>query len=383
MEIEWKREIDILMKRRLKYILIICLSILALAFCGLGKNVVLADESTHTVTFSFNISRIKKYIIDDNNEILGNLNDVTQYVSHDKFAIDPDLVNDSILKYYTYRWTVNGESVNLKSYQITKDTEFVAEWIPVTYKVYFNYSDFGSEIINKVDYEEFTVESARINLYTPIRPNYIFKGWYENANDEGSIACLYISPKSCGDRVLHAVFTPAEYYIDYHTSAEHNNPRGYNVEDDNIILEEPTLYGHIFKGWYTDTSYSSAITTINCSEGGNINLYARWELETYDVTYILPNGLTKTVTAEYGTTAKLPSLDKSIFEIVKTNVSRKNITKDTVIEIEYVNIWYVYIIAIVTIGGLIAIIIILKKKRDNTHNNLRTMYYSNVKGKRK
>lgn len=371
------------MKRRLKYFLIVCLGVLALAFVGgSADSSILADDTTHEVTFSYNVSRIKDYMDGD---VLNSLQTVTQRVEHGETTSSPELSSSDVLRYYTYEWTLNGVVVNVEDCVINKATNFVAKWTPREYKVYFKYGDYADEITNRVsgDYITFTVESPRINLYRPNRPNYVFKGWYEQPNDEGSIECLYISPRSVGDKTLYAKFRPVEYYIDYHTSATHNNPQGYNVEDGDITLEAPTLYGHIFKGWYLDEKFKTPATTIDCRRGGNIDLYAMWELETYDVTYILPSGLTKTVKVEYGATAELPKLDKSIFEIVKTSTSRKNITEDTTITVEYVNIWYVYLIALVVVGGTIALVIVLKKRRENTHNNLRAMYYSNINGKRK
>ena len=87
---------------------------------------------------------------------------------------------------------------------------------------------------------------------------------------------------------------------------------------------------------------------------------------------------------DYGDTAALPDIDKSIFEVVKTDISRKNITENTTIRVELVNIWYVYLIALVLVIGIIALVIVLKKRRENTHNKLRYVYQSNVRnGKRK
>lgn len=371
------------MKRRLKYFLIVCLAVLALFSIGYSRNSVLADESTHTVTFSYNLARVRKYIVDENDMILGDIKTVTQTVSHGNVATRPTLSNTSVLVYYTYDWTVDGEVVNVETYPITEDTEFIAKWTPVEFRVNFKYGDFKDSVVDRVDSIPYNIESSRITLYRPQVPNYIFRGWYDTPNDEGTIETLYISPRSTGNRTLYAKFSPVNYYIDYHTSGTHYNPTGYNVEDEDIILGEPTLYGHIFKGWFADENFKNPITSIDCSKGGNIDVFPMWELETYKVTYILPSGLTKTVEVEYGGTADLPKLDKSIFEIVKTDASRKNITEDTTIRLQYVNIWYVYVIILVVVGGMVTLIICLKKRRENTHNNLRAMYYSNIKGKRK
>ncbi|MGN0960841.1 MAG: InlB B-repeat-containing protein [Christensenellales bacterium] len=373
------------MKKPFKLVFALCLGFLALlvVFRFTNQEVVSAETVEYMVTFNYNKDRVLSYILDETGNIAKSLENYTTSVSSGGYAVETKTPNSVINQYYSYTWTVDGVDVNLNNYVITKNTEFLAKWTPKEYKVYFNYSGVESEITNLVSQVRFTVESPRIVLYTPNRPNYAFKGWYDNPNDEGSIQYLYITPKSVGDKVLYAKFSPIEYYIEYNTEATHNNPRGYNVEDLDFDLQEPTLYGHIFKGWYLDKECTLPVTKIDCSEGGNIELYPKWDLETYKVTYILPNGLTKVMETEYGSTADLPKLEKSIFEIVITSTSRNNITEDTTIEIKLVNIWYVYLIAIVLVVGTITIIVVVKKRREKTHNNLRNVYQSNTSKRRK
>lgn len=375
------------MMRKCKIVLALCLGIISLlSVMGIGNKTLTvgADSAYNLVTFNYNKDRVLSYIVDKNTnpelkaEIENSLKEHVVYVSDGGHA-RPNVEPHSIINnYYTYEWTnVNGDVVDPSTYSITEDTVFFAKWTPKEFKAYLNYGGIENEITNLVTNYTFTVESPRIVLYTPRRPNYVFVGWYDTPNDIASKQYMYIESKSVGDKRLYAKFAPMEYYIDYNTDAEHNNPRKYHVENDDITLLEPTLYGHIFKGWYADTKFNTPVTNIDCSKGGNIELYAKWELEVYEVTYILPNGLTKVVEVEYGKKVDLPKLNKSIFEIVKTDVSRKNITEDTTIEITLVNIWYVYVIAIMVIAGTVATIILVKKKRENTHNTLRNMYYSN------
>lgn len=367
------------MKKRLRCIFVLCLSVLALVVLFNYNGMVVRAESTqYSVTFDFDKNRVLKYITDEGGKISSSLKSTRMVVGYGAHAVEPAQPSSAVLQSYTYSWTVNGVEVDVDNYAITQDTTFVAKWTPRSYKVYFRFGGVESEVVNKIDSIAFTIESPRIVLYTPIRPNYAFRGWYETPNDSGTMQMLYISPKSVGDKILYAKFSPIEYYIEYNTSATHNNPRGYNVEDGDISLESPSLYGHIFKGWYLDKQFKTPISTIDCSEGGNINLYAKWELETYNVTYVLPSGDTSVVEVEYGTTAQLPKMQKSIFEVVKTDKSRDNITEDTTIKIEIVNIWYVYVIVLVALGGGITLAILLKKKRENAHNNLRNIYYSNL-----
>ena len=374
--------------KKCKIIFAFCFSIMSLlSVMSIGKNTLnaQANDGYNIVTFNYNKDRVLSYIVDNNtdatlrNEIENSLKEHVVYVVDGGHAV-PSITPHSIINnYYSYVWTTaDGTEVEPRSYAITEDTVFFAKWTPKEYKAYLNHGGIENEITNLITSYTFTVESPRIVLYTPVRPNYVFVGWYRTPNDIASMQQLYIESKSVGDKRYYAKFKPMEYYIDYNTNAEHNNPRKYHVENDDIQLTEPTLYGHIFKGWYADSKFTTPVTSIDCSQGGNIELYAKWELETYEVTYILPNGITKVVEVEYGKKADLPELNKSIFEIVKTDVSRKNITEDTTIEITLINIWYVYVISLFAITGTITMIIIIKKKRENTHNTLRNMYYSNA-----
>ena len=140
----------------------------------------------------------------------------------------------------------------------------------------------------------------------------------------------------------------------------------------------PSKTGYTFEGWYFDKDYTRAATKISAGTVGAVNLYPKWELETYKVTYILPDGTRATVMCEHGKKADLPSeLKTSFYEVVKTDIPRDNITEDVRITITVVNIWYVYVIAVAVLIAIIITIIVVKKRRDSRFESLRTTYQSN------
>ena len=56
-------------------------------------------------------------------------------------------------------------------------------------------------------------------------------------------------------------------------------------------LPTPTRQGYTFMGWYTNTTYTTkkeSTTTVNITE--NETLYAKWEKDTYLITYNLNGG---------------------------------------------------------------------------------------------
>ena len=350
------------------------LAILSLGFLfGLAniEQLQVYADTQHTVTFDYNAGALSPN--------LGLTNDERQSITNRTikrgtgYLTNVNQYNPRI-KCYSFKWTYNGQPVDLASVEINKDTTFVISWTPVKYHVDFLFANdtIKSMVTNLVERIEFTVESPRIELYKPNIPNYNFDGWYSGTTH---IDMLYLPAGSFGDKIYTARFTPKEFTIDYHTDAKNtDNPKHYNVTDSAIILAEPSQEGHIFLGWYSDSDYTTKVAMIDTTKGGNINLYPLWELEKYTVTYILPDGYSRKVEVEYGKKAELPEVKKNIFDIIVTDVSRKNITEDTTIRIKVVNIWYVYVLGVAAIVGIVAAIVINRKKREEVHDSLRDRY---------
>jgi hypothetical protein len=106
-----------------------------------------------------------------------------------------------------------------------------------------------------------------------------------------------------------------------------------------------------------------------------------WELEEYNVTFILPNGEKQTVKADYGTKATFPNARHNIFEIVVYDNDVSKISSDMVINVRYVNIWYVYLIALIILITIPLSIVLVKRHKQKQLHKLRYIYHSNYKGK--
>jgi len=336
-----------------------------------------ASSNKHIVTFNYNTSAIAQYL-PDNTSLKNSLNTYSITVSDGGYAVETSKPGSLISPYYSYVWTYNDSIIDLNTFAITKDMIFFAKWTPKLYTVTFNFESESvkNKITNLQTFLNFTVESPRINLYKPNLEHYNFDGWYDSSSP---YEYMYIPERSVGDKVLFARFSPIKYLINYNLDGgSSENPDYYTIEDDEIELFNPTKEGHVFHGWYSDPDFHNPIVSIDTALGRNIDVYPLWELKVYKVTYILPNGLSKVVECEYGEKASLPkNLKKGLFDIVLTDVSRNNITSDTTIHLRYVNIWWVYVLAVLLIAGIILLIIYLKKKRDYTHNKLRQVYHAN------
>ena len=70
-----------------------------------------------------------------------------------------------------------------------------------------------------------------------------------------------------------------------------------------VTLEAPTKEGHLFTGWKDEkgNSYPAGEDgKVKITVTGDMTLTAVWEARTFTVTYVLPDGKTRTETADYG-----------------------------------------------------------------------------------
>ena len=56
------------------------------------------------------------------------------------------------------------------------------------------------------------------------------------------------------------------------------------------MLQAPNKLGYTFAGWYKDSEFTTKVTEITKGSTGDITLYAKWELVTYTITYMLTEG---------------------------------------------------------------------------------------------
>ena len=75
-------------------------------------------------------------------------------------------------------------------------------------------------------------------------------------------------------------------------------------------------------------------------------------------------------------------LKKSIFEIIVTDKSRRNITENTEINIKIYNIWYVYVLGILALAGAVVGIVFTIKKSRSKKTKLRYVYQASLRNKR-
>ena len=127
-------------------------------------------------------------------------------------------------------------------------------------------------------------------LYEATRTGYSFKGWYSNADFTTPITKIDTTVE--GDVTLYAKWEPKVYSITYVLNGGSNsdtNPTDFSIEYEGTLYN-PTRDWYTFKGWYSDADFTTPITKIDTTVEGDVTLYAKWEVKTYSVTYVLDGG---------------------------------------------------------------------------------------------
>lgn len=350
--------------------------------CGLStpdKSVLYASDKI-IITFDFNYESIDKSLyntLQDKQSIV-----YKEYSLNDK--IEFPSVNEDLNDFYKYYWTLDNQKIDNDTQYAYKNVTYKLKTSPRKYTIYYVLSDKEqTEILNYKESETYSIEN-NVHFYTPKRPNYYFVDWYLTRNLTDGQAKMQTSKFDRGDIVLYPKWIPIEFEINYHTDAENlYNLPSYNVETQTFELQPISKHGYIFKGWFYDEDYSVPATRITKGTVGRIDLYPKWDLQKYVVTYILPDGSTQKYLVKYGQTADKPNLKSNMFNILTYNKSIQNITDDTTITIKYHNIWYVYVLALVLISGITLAIIYSVKKRKKKIQNLRMIYASKRQNKRR
>jgi len=125
----------------------------------------------------------------------------------------------------------------------------------------------------------------------PAKNGYEFGGWY--ANEELTRKYTF-STMPAEDITLYAKWDIVTYDIVYNLDGgkfvDNTYAKTYRIDSEDIILKTPTKLGYKFDGWYTDENCTEIITEITKGSYGDLELFAKWTVIEYTITYITPDG---------------------------------------------------------------------------------------------
>ena len=173
------------------------------------------------------------------------------------------------------------------------DQTLYARWSNKTYTVNFDANGGTVDTESKTVVYDETYETLPVAKKT----GYTFAGWY-TAKTGGTKVTSDTKVKITDTQTLYAQYTVNTYTVSFDANGGEEVTSTITVTYGKTYGELPVAErtGYIFRGWYTDTTYQTQI--INSSDvtiTENQTLIAKWEADTYTITF---NAGTGTVTPE-------------------------------------------------------------------------------------
>ena len=192
-------------------------------------------------------------------------------------------------------WYDNSSFIGSPVTEITKtdlgDKNYWAKWKEKVYSITFNTK--GGDI-NNVAIENYTYTVGVVLPADVTLKGHTFKGWYDNEACLGNPVTL-ISTTDFGEKEFWADWTENKYSISYIANGgiiNDNYVEEYTYGASEITLPQDVIKpGYTFGGWYTNDSYTSPeVKVITVTDLGNKTFYAKWNVNTYNVTLVANGG---------------------------------------------------------------------------------------------
>ncbi len=194
----------------------------------------------------------------------------------------------------------------------TGNKEYWAKWEANTYTVTLNTNGGTINSGNVTGYTYgvgATLPTADDMTYT----GYTFKGWYDNEGLTG-FPVTAISDTETGNKEYWAKWEANAYTVTLNTNGgtiNNGNVTEYTYGAGATLptADDMTYTGHTFVGWYDNENLTgSPVTAIGGTETGNKEYWAKWEANTYTVTFYPNGGSVNPVAATTDSSGKLSSL---------------------------------------------------------------------------
>ena len=195
-------------------------------------------------------------------------------------------------------WEADGVKFETFPSDAYKDLAVKALWTVNTYVI--TYETNGAT--TNENETEFTY-GVGYELVDAVKVGYTFLGWYDAAEEGNKVTA--IAADVAKDVTLYAYWQINEYVIRFYEGEGTQVPNiTLKITDEayDLTAEEyiPVLEGHTFKGWYKDFKCEGELVNeIPSGTHEEYTLYAKWEANTYKVTYNTNGATTNENAAEY------------------------------------------------------------------------------------
>lgn len=249
-------------------------------------------------------------------------------------------------KNYEVTSTVTGEFIDKNYPSKTLYVVFTAN----TYKIAFN-NNGGSGTMDAITCTYDKDCTLTKNTFT--KTGYTFAGWSKTSNGEiqytnGSIVKNLLTS---GSMTLYAKWTANTYTVSYNAnggSGTMNKTTCTYDTDCTLKANSFTKTGYTFASWTKDsttgTSYATGSTVKNLATSGNVNMYAKWNTNTYKIAYTMNNGslgTNKPTSASYDANVLVDNPTKNLIVTINANNQGATISKTSVSQAQTFNGWTV------------------------------------------
>gem|GEM_PF-1107914 len=183
-------------------------------------------------------------------------------VSRLGYKLDGWYLEDS----FTTKWDFNNPMP-------ANDIDLYAKW---------NLDAYTIKLHNGSDVQSISYNITQdVSLPSASKEGYTFNGWFEQ---NSQAAFEYIKGTTVGNKDLYAVWQINQYTITFESND--GSPVKNITEDYGTTITkptDPTKTGYTFGGWFKDDAQEAYVFTTIPAE--NITLYAKWDLDSYTITY--------------------------------------------------------------------------------------------------
>ncbi len=207
----------------------------------------------------------------------------------------------------------------------TGNKTLYAKWTPITFSIKFNANGGKgtTKALSNIAYNK----SVKLTKNAFTRKGYKFIGWNTKKDGTGDpyanqASIKNLTTKNKSTLTFYAQWQIINYKITYNLNGGVNNEENPATYDVNTAFKfkTPTKVGYTFKGFYTDSKFKTKITEVKKGTAKNISVYAKWNIITYSIKYVLNGGTNST---------KNPTSYKvNTATIVLQNPTRKGYTFD-------------------------------------------------------
>jgi uncharacterized repeat protein (TIGR02543 family) len=185
---------------------------------------------------------------------------------------------------------LGGTAVGQVTKGSTGNKTFYAAWTADVFGITYYHN--GGAFPQGVEYPQTYTAEGNVSLVSSQKASSSFVGWFDNEELTGD-AITVIAPGRSGNLDLYAKWYTVSHTITYNTDGgalPAGYPQGFN-EDEAVTLPVPTKTGHNFVDWFDNAGLSgSAVTTIPAGTTASQEFWAKWQVATYRVTFVLSGG---------------------------------------------------------------------------------------------